>query len=67
MFLRTETIHLRHGGQQLSISYEVEDGMTRYVGSIDGSRCVTSITREGALSALLRRRIGRAMLAGDVA
>lgn len=67
MFFRTEAIHLRQGGQQLSIEHEIEGGMIRYVGSIDGSRCVTSITREGALSALLRRHICRTIQAGNVA
>ena len=55
MFHRTDIIHLRRGAQQLSIASEYDDGAVRFVGSIDGNRCVTSITREGAVSALLRR------------
>ena len=67
MLSRTETIHLRRGSQSLSIAPEIEDGLVRYVGSIDGSRCVTSITREGAVSALLRRAVHSAANAGYLA
>lgn len=55
MRCRTESIHLRRGHQTLSIDYEVSGGALCYVGSIDGRRCVSSASREGALSALLRR------------
>jgi len=67
MYHRTDIIHLRRGAQQLSIGCEFEDGAPRYVGSIDGNRCVTSITREGAVSALLRHAVCGAIHAGQIA
>jgi hypothetical protein len=60
MQCRTETIRLRRGSQQLTINPEIIDGLTRYVGSVDGNPCITSITREGAMSGLLRRVISTA-------
>lgn len=52
---RTESFQLRRGHHTLSIDCIVVGETARYVGSIDGRRCVSSITPEGALSALLRR------------
>ncbi len=66
MFYRTETIHLRRGAQHLSIGCEFTETCKRYVGSIDGSACVTSMTREGAVSALLRHVVSCSVHAGDI-
>lgn len=54
MRYRAETIQLQRGSQTLAIGFE-PNGAARYVGRIDGRACVSSPTREGALSALLRR------------
>jgi len=66
MHCRIETIHLRRGSQQLAIDPIIQDGLIRYVGSVDGNRCVTSITKEGALSGLLRRVVCGAQHEGCV-
>ncbi|WP_343698416.1 hypothetical protein [Caulobacter sp.] len=66
MFYRTETINLRRGAHQLSIGCEFTQTCKRYVGSVDGAACVTSMTREGAVSALLRHVVSCAVHTGDI-
>lgn len=66
MHFRTQTLHFLRGTEQLMVGCEVDGGFTRYVGSIDGKRCVTSITKEGAVAALLRHHICGALNAGEV-
>lgn len=66
MYHRTQTITLRRGAQHLSVGCEFTDTCTRYVGCVDGAPCVTSITREGAVSALLRHVVSCAVHTGDI-
>jgi len=66
MFHRTETINLRRGTQHLSIGCEFTESCKRYVGCVDGAACVTSMTREGAVSALLRHVVSCAVHTGNI-
>ena len=60
MHYRTDYIELRQGRRVLSVRHEITDEGERYRGFINGIGCVQSLTREGALCALIRRVVFQA-------
>jgi len=55
MRFRNEIIQIQRGRQALAIRRDNARGAVQFIGTIDGRHCVSSPTREGAMSALLRR------------
>ena len=57
MHYRNDIIELRRGQNFLAVRRETIGGEIRYIGSVDGLECVTGVTREAAVSSLIRRAI----------
>ena len=54
---RIDMITAPIGWPTLGIRQEWSDGRTLYVGTIDGSQCVSAPSREVVVTALLRRAV----------
>lgn len=59
---RTHSIHFRRGQQFLAVRRELIDDRVVFIGSINGTPCVSSSTKEGAVRSLIRRKVFREFL-----
>lgn len=61
MYQRHQDVRAPFGWRTLTIRQTHSNGHDQYAGAIDGRDCVRAPTREGAVSALLRRAVQRGM------